>query len=153
MSILLKIGLVPRCCLIFFQYCSIGFNSGLYGRSLIIFTWFSLTKDRIAFVKCHRALSMMMHSFLQLFLSLLMNGRNFFEFIFGLSFVKTSSTPRAPNTWIFWNEFSTYFTVGCEPFLNHPLTMCGSSLKVHSSRKRISYPRFLKALILLWSFF
>ena len=136
-----------------FQQVSVGFSSGLYGGSRIILMLFFLMYVSTSLVRCHRSLSMMMHSFLLCLCSLLRNAKYFFLLILGLSFVMTFPMLSAPNVWIFCDLFSTYFMAGFDPWGNHPLIIIGSSLNVASSRNKISYPCLLRTLILRRSFF
>src|SRR3990172_208567 len=96
---------------------------------------------------------MIMHSFLLCLWSLLRNAKYFFLLIFGLSFVTTRPILSAPKVWIFCDRSRTYLVVGFDPFKNQLLIIKGSSLNVASSRNKISYPLFLRTLILRRSFF
>ena len=92
---------VPSHFLTFFQYCSMGFSSGLYGGSLNSLICFILMKFITSFVRCHVALSTMMQSFLWCLFNRVMNARYFLPLIFGLSFVIVFPIPNAPKTQVF----------------------------------------------------
>lgn len=152
-SSLLKNTLVASHCLMFFQYCSIGFNSGEYGGNRMQMMPEVRVNSMISFVRCQRPLSTIIHNFLWCLCNRLRNDRNFLLLIFGLSFEVTFFSPIAPNVWIFWNLLRIYLMQGRDPFGYQLLMICGSSLNVASSKNRISNRRLRRALSLRRSFF
>ena len=115
--------LVPSHFFTFCQYCSIGFSSGEYAKSLTSFTLFSFTNLNMDFVKCQLALSTIMHILVLFLCSLLINARNFLLLILFVIFVTILSLNIAPKTQNFWCGLFRIFFVGFEPTINHPLVM------------------------------